>query len=51
MEMQEWAFKVYRYYAFPFQVILPVMIWIFAEIKARKQKKRVNQKELTKVDY
>jgi spore germination protein KB len=36
MEMQEWAFKIYRYYAFPFQVILPVMIWIAAEMKIRK---------------
>lgn len=37
MEMTEWAFKVYKYYAFPFQVILPVIIWITAEIKARKK--------------
>jgi spore germination protein KB len=36
MEMQYWAFKVYPYYAFPFQVILPIIIWISAEIKARK---------------
>jgi len=33
MEMQNWAFKVYRYYAFPFQVIIPIFIWIFAEVK------------------
>lgn len=38
MEMMKFAFKVYRYYAFPFQVILPVIIWIGAEIKARKAK-------------
>lgn len=36
MEMKNWAFKVYPYYAFPFQVILPIIIWILAEIKARK---------------
>lgn len=36
MEMRYWAFKVYPYYAFPMQVILPVIIWIFAEIKAKK---------------
>lgn len=35
-EMRYWAFKVYTYYAFPFQVILPVIIWIFAERKAGK---------------
>jgi spore germination protein KB len=38
MEMRYWAFKVYPYYAFPMQVILPIMIWIIAEIKARKNK-------------
>ncbi len=36
MEMSEWAFKVYPYYAFPFQVIFPVGIWIIAEIKKNK---------------
>lgn len=35
MDMKLWAFKVYPYYAFPMQVILPVIIWILAEIKAR----------------
>ncbi|HVJ48250.1 endospore germination permease [Desulfitobacterium sp.] len=38
MEMKYWAFKVYPFYAFPFQVILPIIIWISAEIKARKNK-------------
>ena len=36
MEMEYWAFKVYSYYAFPFQVILPIIIWILAELKVRK---------------
>lgn len=36
MEMKYWAFKVYPYYAFPMQVILPIIIWILAEIKVRK---------------
>lgn len=36
MMMNYWAFKVYPFYAFPLQVILPIMIWILAEIKARK---------------
>ena len=40
MDMQEFAFKIYKYYAFPFQVILPVIIWIGAEIKAKQDKKR-----------
>lgn len=37
-EMQLWAFKIYPIYALPFQVILPVLIWITAEIKTRKRK-------------
>lgn len=36
MMMQYWAFKVYSYYAFPMQVIFPIIIWILAEIKVRK---------------
>lgn len=36
MTMSYWAFKVYSYYAFPFQVILPIIIWILAEIKGKK---------------
>jgi len=39
MEMKYWAFKIYPYYAFPFQVILPIIIWILAEIKVRKVKR------------
>jgi spore germination protein KB len=36
MQMKYWAFKVYPYYAFPVQVIIPVILWIFAEVKIRK---------------
>jgi spore germination protein KB len=39
MEMFEWALDIYKYYAIPFQVILPLFIWIFAEIKSRKIKR------------
>ncbi|MBW7571916.1 GerAB/ArcD/ProY family transporter [Caproiciproducens faecalis] len=35
MEMKYWAFKVYSYYAFPMQVILPIIIWAVAEIKRK----------------
>jgi spore germination protein KB len=35
MEMKFWAFKIYPFYAFPMQVILPVIIWVLAEIKVR----------------
>jgi spore germination protein KB len=30
---------VYPFFAFPFQVILPLIIWIFSEIKAKKMSK------------
>jgi spore germination protein KB len=40
MEMKYWAFKVYPYYVFPMQVILPIIIWISAEIKAKKINKK-----------
>jgi spore germination protein KB len=33
-EMFEWV-TVYKYYAIPFQVLLPLIIWISAEAKAR----------------
>ncbi|WP_335743718.1 hypothetical protein [Thermoclostridium stercorarium] len=35
VEMQNWVSETYSYYAFPFQVIIPVIAWIFAEIKSR----------------
>lgn len=42
MEMVEWAFKVWNFYAVPFQVILPIIIWIAAEMKIRTE----NNKEM-----
>jgi spore germination protein KB len=38
MVMTYWAFKVYAYYAFPFQVIIPIIVWLLAESKVRKGK-------------
>lgn len=38
MEMEDWTLNVYRYYALPFQILLPAAIWIAAEIKVKKQK-------------
>jgi len=35
MEMFAWI-KIYRFYAIPFQIILPMLLWILAEIKAKK---------------
>lgn len=36
MEMMDWAFNIYKFYAFPFQVILPLIIWTAAEVKNKK---------------
>lgn len=39
--MQMFAFlPIYQYYALPFQVGIPLVVWIAAEIKAKKQKKQ-----------
>jgi spore germination protein KB len=38
-EMRNWAFEVYAYYAFPFQVIIPILMLITAEVKVRVAKK------------
>lgn len=43
MEMDEWAFKVWPYYSFPFEVILPVIILILAEIKLRRPQPAQNR--------
>ena len=40
MDMHFWAFNVYKYYAFPFQVILPMLIFITAEFKIKKEQKK-----------
>jgi spore germination protein KB len=40
MEMRYWAFKVYPYYAFPMQVIIPLTIWICAEIRKKRTVKK-----------
>lgn len=40
MDMFYWALIIYKYYAFPFQVIIPVAILITAEIKTRTMKNK-----------
>ncbi len=36
MDMRYWAYMIYPYYAFPFQIIIPVIVWIAAEVKKKK---------------
>lgn len=43
VDMHFWTFYVYKYYAFPFQVILPLIIFITAEFKKRKTPKEYNK--------
>ena len=38
MEMSFWAFNVYPYYSFIFEVIIPLIIFIIVEIKNRNLK-------------
>ncbi len=45
MEMFEWAMDIWPYYAFPFQVIFPLIVFIAVEIKIRMQKKNRQAKE------
>jgi spore germination protein KB len=38
--MEMFAFlETYQYYALPFQIVIPVIVWVFAEFKVRRQKK------------
>lgn len=43
-ELVEWTEKIYPYYAIPFQIIIPMIVWITAEIKTRASKK-INKTE------
>jgi spore germination protein KB len=40
-EYWEWTDKVWYHFAFPFQIILPIFIWFFAEIKHKHLEKRL----------
>jgi len=36
MESNFWIANIWQYYSFPFEVIIPLVIFIVAEIKSRK---------------
>ncbi|OKP99932.1 endospore germination permease [Paenibacillus sp. P46E] len=40
MQMEYFAYHIYKIYALPFQVVIPVMLWIAAEILARKKSRK-----------
>jgi spore germination protein KB len=46
-EMVEWANKIYPYYAIPFQIFIPVIVWITAEIKSKLSGKSNKTKDVT----
>ncbi|CAH2213258.1 protein of unknown function [Tepidibacter aestuarii] len=37
-DLGEWTAAIWRYYSFPFEVIIPIVIWIFIEIKNKRIK-------------
>lgn len=45
-KMIEWTKKIYPYYAIPYQIIIPIIVWIIAEIKTRMS----NKNNTTKVE-
>ncbi len=45
MEMSEWSQEVWPYYAFPFQVILPIVILIAIEVKERFKKNKIRSEQ------
>ncbi len=44
MEMFQWAFEIWPYYAFLFQVILPILILMGGEIRVRRSTQRGNSR-------
>lgn len=40
MEMEYFAYHIYKVYALPFQVVIPVLLWLTAELIARKRSSR-----------
>lgn len=40
MEMFDFL-EIYQYYAIPFEIIIPLLLWILAEIQARRQKQKI----------
>lgn len=40
-EYFHWSRTAWKYYVFPFEAIIPIILWIIAEIKNKKDKKRL----------
>ncbi|AIQ56043.1 GerAB/ArcD/ProY family transporter [Paenibacillus borealis] len=44
MQMQYFAYHIYKVYALPFQVVIPVMLWLTAEILSRRKSSTTSMK-------
>jgi hypothetical protein len=42
--MFKWFDDIYPYYVIPFQIIIPIIVWITAEIKTRTSGKKMCRK-------
>ncbi|OJU14381.1 MAG: hypothetical protein BGN88_11755 [Clostridiales bacterium 43-6] len=49
-EMFFWAAYVYPYYAMPFQLLIPLVIWITSEIKTKIEKNKMGKTEKIRTD-
>lgn len=38
IELFEWSTKIYRYYSLPFQIMMPLFFWLYAEIHKRRRR-------------
>lgn len=45
MEMYDWTFHIWPYYSIPFQFIIPLLIWIFIEMKKKMKNGSKEQEE------
>lgn len=44
MEMAYWAFNIWQYYSIPFEVIIPFVVFVMAEISFRRSKDKITIK-------
>ncbi|MDD2476985.1 MAG: hypothetical protein PHI32_13890 [Dysgonamonadaceae bacterium] len=43
VEMEYWIRSIYKFYSIPFQIIIPLFVWVCAEIKSRKSSKAARE--------
>ncbi|MNP85603.1 hypothetical protein D3C76_1854110 [compost metagenome] len=40
MQMQYFAYHIYKIYALPFQVFIPLLLWVTAEVMAKRSSRK-----------